>query len=534
MKQILFIYSTFVLLLGLSACTKDGLSTDGAEGTPMTFTATGLDYPDVRSRVTVDGTWTNVTDVAVQVEGMVKKYNVDLSGEDHFSATLRSDNPFYWQNTDAIEVEAWWPYDESNMSEMPKVIVKADQGNIDDFIGSDYIHAHSASVEFDNPSLEFSHRTVRMTVTLTAGNGFTDISGATVSLNGLSTADGNPATITPYQAGEASPFDALLAPQTIPEKTKLISVNLNGITYHYTTKSALTLGAGQWYKYTVRINKTGLELIGNTVGGWNDENAEIEAGMSGYTVTEDGTYLVNSAAGLYAWAKQVLTTGVGSCKLLKDITLPAPTEGESNWTPLILRSGTFDGNGHSVSGMAIKGSNNDHIVEGFIEKGEGFFVYIENRTTVKNLGLKDVNITGRGHYIGGITGINRGTIVACYVSGAIDLEHGNETGGVVGSNDGILTGCYFTGSVKGESEVGGVIGISYGTTNACYWSGTVTKNSGTGNGGDENLGTEVDGTNVTWKVATQAMNEALKAENSEWVYIQSNGSDNPPVLQKNK
>lgn len=528
MKNI--IISLFCIATLLSACTQDDLNNEVREGTPMTFTAMGLNYPNARSRATVDGTWTNVTDVAVQVKGTVKKYNVDSSGEDNSSAILRSDDPFYWQNTDAIEVEAWWPYDESNMSEMPKVIVKADQDNIDDFIGSDYIHAHSTSVEFDNPSLEFTHRTVRMTVTLTAGNGITDISGATVSLNGLSTADGNPAIITPYQAGEDSPFDALLAPQTISEGTKFISINLNGITYHYTTKSALTLNAGQWHKYTVRINRTGLELIGNTIGDWNDENTEIEAGMSGYTVTEDGTYLVNSAAGLYAWAKQVSTTGATSCKLLKDITLPAPAEGGSNWTSVILNSGTFDGNGHSISGIVIKGYGNSHNVGEFHERGEGFFVYLGSEAIVKNLGLKEINITGKGDCIGGIAGRNRGTIVACYVSGTIDVENGTEIGGVIGKNDGILTGCYFTGSVKGESSVGGMTGSNSGTINACYWSGTVSGSQNESIGGC----TEVDGTNVTWQSATQAMNEVLVYENSEWSYIQSNGSDNPPVLQKNK
>lgn len=520
----------FCIATLLSACTQDDLNNEVREGTPMTFTVMGLNYPNARSRATVDGTWTNVTDVAVQVKGTVKKYNVDSSGEDNSSAILRSDDPFYWQNTDAIEVEAWWPYDEGNMNEMPKVIVKADQDNIDDFIGSDYIHAHSTSVEFDNPSLEFKHRTVRMTVTLTAGNGITDISGATVSLNGLSTADGNPAIITPYQAGEDSPFDALLAPQIISEGTKFISINLNGITYHYTTKSAFTLNAGQWHKYTVRINRTGLELIGNTIGDWNDENTEIEAGMSGYTVTEDGTYLVNSATGLYAWAKQVSTTGATSCKLLKNITLPAPAEGGSNWTSVILSSGTFDGNGHSISGIVIKGSGNSHNVGEFHERGEGFFVYLGSEAIVKNLGLKEINIIGKVDCIGGIAGRNRGTIVACYVSGTIDVENGMETGGVTGSNDGILTGCYFTGSVKGESRVGGMTGSNSGTINACYWSGTVSGSQNESIGGC----TEVDGIKVTWQSATQAMNEALVYENSEWSYIQSNGSDNPPVLQKNK
>lgn len=527
MKQKIFTYSTFFLLFCFCACTQDGLNNEGAEGTPMTFTAMGLGYPDALSRTTVDGTWNNVTDVAVRVGGTVKRYDVNVSGGDYSSVTLKSDNPFYWQSTEPIEVEAWLPYDESNLNEMPKVKVKADQSNIDDFLGSDYIYAHSTSVEFDNPSLEFKHRTVRMTVTLAGGNGITDISGATAILNGLNVKDGNPATVTPYQAEVDSPFDALLAPQTIPVGTELITVNLNGEDFHYITESEITLSSGQWHKYALRINGTKLELVSNTVGGWHEEDVDIEAGMSGYTIAEDGTYLVSSTEGLYAWAKKVANTQSTSCKLLKDITLPVPAEGESNWTPVEYFNGTFDGNGHSISGMTAISS------DGTIING-GFFIMLESEATVKGLCLKEVKIKGEGEIVGGIAGINTGTIIACSVTGTIDIESETEVGGVTGMNDGTLTGCYFIGDVSGELYVGGVSGNTWGTTNACYWSGTVTNNSEMGAGEEGNSGTEVDGTAVTWQTATQAMNEALSGENFEWKYIQSYGDNNPPVLKKNK
>lgn len=526
MKHKIFTYSILSLLIGLYSCTQDDWGNERAEGTPVTFIATGLGYPDALSRTTVDGTWKDVADVAVRVEGMVKKYDVNVSDGNYSSVTLKSDNPFYWQSTEPIEVEAWWPYDESNLNEMPKVIVEADQSNVDDFVGSDYIYAHSTSVEFDEPSLEFKHRTVRMTVTLASGNGITDISDATAILNGLNEEDENPAIITPYQAGEGI-YDALLAPQTIPVGTKLITVNLNGEDFHYITESEITLSAGQWHKYTVRINRTKLELVSNTVGGWHEEDAEIEAGMSGYTIAEDGTYLVNSAEGLYAWAKKLATNNSTSCKLLKDITLPAPAEGVSNWTPVDWFNGTFDGNGHSISGMTINSSNGYHL-------DGGFFRSIESEATVKGLCLKEVSIKGEGMTVGGITGYNMGTIIACSVTGTIDVEYGMEVGGVTGMNGGTIIGCYFIGDVSGGYYVGGVSGNAWGTTNACYWSGTVTNNSGMGPGEEGNSGTEVDGTAVTWQTATQAMNEALSGENFEWTYIQSDGIENPPVLQKNK
>ncbi len=83
-------------------------------------------------------------------------------------------------------------------------------------------------------------------------------------------------------------------------------------------------------------------------------------------------------------------------------------------------------------------------------------------------------------------------------------------GGVVGYNGGTMTGCTVSGSVSGDSSVGGVVGWNGGTVTACYWSGLPDND----NGG----ATKVDGTNVTWQTAVDAMNAALQNAGSEWRY----------------
>lgn len=270
MKRRIFTYSTFVLLLGLSACTQDGLPTDGVEGTPMTFTATGLDFPEARSRATVDGNWTGVSTVAVKIGGEVKDYTVTPSA-DGLSATLTSTDPFYWTRTEPVTVSAW-PKADASSADMPLVVVQADQSG-DGFAKSDFIAAEPQEVSIGAPSLKFTHRTARLTVTLTPGDGINSVEGAAVKLLGLNTTNGNPSSITPHHVAETAVYDALVAPQSIAQGTTFITVTLNGTTYSYAPKTAgIELEAGSRYNYTMRVNAKGLELESVSGGAWTDSN----------------------------------------------------------------------------------------------------------------------------------------------------------------------------------------------------------------------------------------------------------------------
>ena len=139
-------------ILLLAACSKD--DNDGQplpEGEyPMTFTAAGIAL-SVDTKATTDNNWEGVQTVAIQVDGAVKPYGVQASADDNYTtATLSSDDPFYWQSTDPITVSAWWPYTDGSTA-MPDVVVQADQSIEANFHKSDYICALDQTVEFDGP-----------------------------------------------------------------------------------------------------------------------------------------------------------------------------------------------------------------------------------------------------------------------------------------------------------------------------------------------------------------------------------------------
>lgn len=304
MKRRIFTYSTFVLLLGLSACTQDGLPTDGAEGTPMTFTATGLDFPEARSRATVDGNWTGVSTVAVKIGGEVKDYTVTPSA-DGLSATLTSTDPFYWTRTEPVTVSAW-PKADASSADMPLVVVQADQSG-DGFAKSDFIAAEPQEVSIGAPSLKFTHRTARLTVTLTPGDGINSVEGAAVKLLGLNTTNGNPSSITAHHVAETAVYEALVASQSIAQGTTFITVTLNGTTYSYAPKTAgIELEAGSRYNYTMRVNAKGLELESVSGGEWTDSGtsedvytfykSDLDEAEIGDYLTTDGK-LIDGDAG---------------------------------------------------------------------------------------------------------------------------------------------------------------------------------------------------------------------------------------------
>lgn len=259
-------------VLALAACTQnDWTDSSGLpEGKyPLVIEAGGLE--SVASRATVDGNWEGVTDVALQVGAEVKTYTVSASGANKENAMLSSTAPFYWTSRDNITVTAWWPYNAADLS-MPEVKVKADQSSLENFKSSDYIYAHSDAVEFEHPTLEFTHRTARLTVTLTPGDGINRVEEATLKFTGLDTEGGNPASITPYHTAGTVVYEALVAPQTIAQGTAFITVTLNGATYSYVPDAAIELGAGSRYNYTVKVNAKGLELEEVSGGAWTDSN----------------------------------------------------------------------------------------------------------------------------------------------------------------------------------------------------------------------------------------------------------------------
>ena len=547
-----FALAALALLLG--ACTQDeaGFLPEGAEGTPIVFTATGLNpaaTATAGTRAPADGNWTGVQSVAVMMDGMVKTYNVTPSTADPTSATLTSTDPYYWTNHNDITVTAWWPYTAGETTP-PAVKVKANQSAQKDFEGSDLIVADGQTVTYGSSTLRFTHRTARVTIVLTD---YTE-GLASVRLTGLSTENDNPAEITPYDKG-SNTYIALIAPQSVAAGTTFITCTFtNGKTFVYKMKNATDWQAGGEYTYTVSL---------------------AAAKDLGYTIESNGSYTVTSADGLMNIAKLV-----NGGKTDINITLTADIDlTGKNWTPIGTSfsnkyTGTFDGGGHTIKGLTV--TTNDQFV--------GLFGSIGNAGTVKNVMMEDVQITSNrsSGFAGGVAGYSDGTIENCSVSGSVSGTV--YVGGVVGAQwEGSITGCSSSATVKGMVHVGGVVGQTNGgaTLTACYATGNVTleidprKNiaggslvgfnggngvracyatgnvtstgSSTGNvhiGGflgdnytyltacywknnhEQGIGynnkstkaTKVDGTVVTWQKAVDAMNTALQNAGSEWRY----------------
>lgn len=456
-RTTIHISAALALLLGLAACTQDeaGFLPEGAEGTPIVFTATGLNpaaTATAGTRAPVDGNWEGVQSVAVLMGGTVKAYDVTPTTADNTGATLTSTDPHYWTNHDDITVTAWWPYTEGETTP-PAVVVRADQSSPTDFEGSDFISAENQPVSYGNPTLRFTHRTARVTVVLTD---YTE-GLASVKLTGLSTENGNPAVIAPYDKG-GDTYTALVAPQSVATGTAFITCAFtNGKVFVYKMKNDAEWKAGEEYTYTVSL---------------------AAAEDPGYTVSEDGkTYEVYNAEGL----KNIAELVNEEWKLGINITLTDNIDLTGiDWTPIgkddnKAYTGTFDGNGKTITGLTVTGSY----------KYAGLFGDIDENGTVKNVVLEGVQITSDNSsgYAGGVAGDSWGTIENCSVSGSVSGT--TFAGGVVGSQwGGSITGCNSSATVKGVIFAGGIAGEtnSGASLTGCYATGDVTvENDGTNN-----------------------------------------------------
>ena len=527
MRHRLFIPAATALLFALAACTQDELAGDNRlpEGEyPVVIRATGLSVEATplaapSTRAAVDGDWQGVTSVALKMGDAVKEYTVTAS-TDFKSATLsRENDPHYWTSRDPITVSAWWPIDKADITRMPAVKVAEDQSTLAAFQGSDFISAIDRTVEFDDPKLTFTHRTARVAIELKPGTGFTSVDGATVSLVSLSADNENPTAIKTYHASGNS-YEALTAPQTVAKGEPFIRVELGGDNFYFRPQNDVVLEAGNRYTYTVKVNATGLTLEGCTIGGWEPGQGESGAAEDlGYNYdTTTKTYTVYNADGLLAWNEAARKDLSFNCTLTADINLTG-----KEWTPIGDGStsansyqGTFDGQGHRITGLAITTDN---------PRGESAALFngIGDNGEVKNLQLVDVDYdVKQGGASGGIAWSNYGTITACSVTGTIAAANGG-VGGIATSNIGTITACWFKGSITGYRFAGGIAAFNYNDVSACYWNGNVS--SGIPSGTNET--TEVNDGD-SWQPAVDGMNPALTGNDYQWAL----GTDGLPVLQK--
>ena len=510
--------AAIALLLGLAACTQDELADDNRlpEGEyPVVIRATGLSVEATpqaapSTRATVDGDWQGVTSVALKTDDAVKEYTVTAS-TDFKSATLsRENDPHYWTSRNPITVSAWWPFDNADITQMPAVKVAEDQSQLADFQNSDFISAENKTVKFDDPTLGFTHRTARVTIELKPGTGFTSVAGATVSLVSLSADNGNPTAIKTYNAS-GNTYEALTAPQTVVAGKPFIRVELGSGTFYFRPQNNVVLAAGSRYKYTVKVNATGLTLDGCTIGDWADGGSESgEAEDLGYSIQNDGSYTVYNADGLLAWNKAVQKDESINCTLTADIDLTG-----REWTRIGTwpgYSGIFNGQGHRITGLNFSAATTE------------LFGLLNLRGVIKNLQLIDVNLYGNNGSAAGIVDQNNGQIIACSVTGKISAY--GRTCGIADLNYGRITACWFDGTLK-EYESGAIVRYNYKIITSCYWGGNVGQGVFRDHG-EKVDATKVDGATVKWQTAVDGMNTALTAGDYQWVL----GTDGLPVLQK--
>ena len=564
MKTRFFALAALALLLG--ACTQDeaGFLPEGAEGTSIVFTATGLNPAATAiagTRAPVDGNWEGVQSVAVMMDGTVKAYDVTPSTADPTSATLTSTDPYYWTNHNDITVTAWWPYTAGETTP-PAVKVKANQSAQKDFETSDLIVADGQTVTYGSPTLRFTHRTARVTIVLTDNTEGL----ASVQLTGLSTEGGNPDIIVPYDKG-SNTYTAIVAPQSVAAGTAFITCTFtNGKTFVYKMKNATDWQAGGEYTYTVSL-----------------------ATARGYIIEDDGSYTVYNADGLMNIA-ELVNGGKTDINITLDKNIDLTGKA---WTPIGTDydnsyKGTFDGGGHTITGLTF--TTNDEFA--------GLFGWLNRAGTVKNVVMEGVQITSNQIYggsIGGVVGSSWGTIENCsvsgnvsgtvYVGGVVGVQIGGsitgcsssatvkgtvDVGGVAGqtNSSATLTACYATGNViieinpkkniaggslvgmnagisllacyatgnvtstgssTGKVHIGGFLGNNYTTVTACYWKNNHEQGIGYNKENIVPEATKVDGTYVTWQKAVDAMNTALQNAGSEWRY-ELNGA--LPTLRK--
>ena len=339
--------------------------------------------------------------------------------------------------------------------------------------------------------LEFEHVMAKLVVNLSFRNEWTTAP-EVVSVTAVACTEAtvnyleNPVEVTPVTGqnlvvipftGTSASFAGIMIPGQSGFRT--INVTLeNGKVYTYTHPSGIDLQPGRYTTVNLVLGRDRIELddAGISVSDWENgtsiDGAEATEAYSYDSNTR--TITIYSGEGLKVAADEVNSGNTDINIILdKDIDLT-----NTKWTPIGTDfskryTGTFDGNGNTISGLTVKGSN----------EYAGLFGCIDDGGTVKNVVLENVQIASDNQYanVGGVAGYSRGNIENCSVSGSVSGNSNsngtsNCVGGVVGQQyGGTITECTSSAIVDGRNEVGGVVGFNGGgTLTACYATGDVT------------------------------------------------------------
>ena len=346
--------------------------------------------------------------------------------------------------------------------------------------------------------LEFEHVMAKLVVNLSFRNEWTtapEVASVTAVACTEATVNylENPVEVTPATGqnlvvipftGTSASFAGIMIPGQSGFRT--INVTLeNGKVYTYTHSADIDLQPGRYTTVNLVLGRDRIELddAGINVSDW-ENGTSIDGGEATEAYSYDSntkTITIYSGEGLKV-AADVVNSGDTDLNITLDNDIDLTG---INWTPIGTYdnpyTGTFDGGNHTISGLTVKGS----------DENAGLFGYIGSNGMVKNVVLKHVQIASdyQNAYVGGVAGNNDGAIENCSVSGSVSGNSNsggtyNCVGGIVGNQwSGSITGCSSSATVNGTGGVGGVVGqTNFGATlTACYATGNVTLESNNSN-----------------------------------------------------
>ena len=444
------------LLLATAACTKDELA-DGdrlPEG----------QYPVEIARITlgVEGgeaqPWgAPATRVGEAGDGTGSvfsagdRFAVQINGEEGIyivqdNNTVKAETPLYWSDTGEHTVTAWYPVTGGTLD-------LSDQGQ-----SLAYLLYGTGSGNYQTQvTLNFTHALAKVRVTPTD-----DALGEVQSLQLYTYTQCTYEKGTVVQGSQEGWIEMKKCEYTengatincweanvVPGYT-ITKLQANG-TEERNLSAAITPEAGKFYNITLNKDK-------------------------GYTDDGQGNYTVTSAEGL----KNIAELVNEEWKLDINIILTNNIDLTGiDWTPIGTSfsnsyTGTFNGGGHTITGLTVTGSN----------EYAGLFGRIGSGGKVMNVKLEGVQIESDNEMsaVGGVVGYSYGNIENCSVSGSVSSN--STAGGVVGAQlGGSITGCNTSATVKGVTYAGGIAGYTNGggSLTGCYATGSISVENNTTN-----------------------------------------------------
>lgn len=329
--------------------------------------------------------------------------------------------------------------------------------------------------------------------------------------------------ITMLEIGEM--YYAITSPTEENDASTFLTVTLSN-NETAIVKGIPALVAGQKYTYELNVGRETM-ATSVSVSEWTsapDNPLNLKGGLS-YTISSDkSTYTVYRSHGLMAWNAAVQSNKSLNLTLGNNIDMQDVT----GWQQVTDYTGTITGNGYTISGLSMEGSNGN----------AGFIAKLGTNGKIVNMNLAGLTVTGAATNVGGLVGENDGgTIGACSVTSDVTASSAtSNVGGLVGLNSsGSIVSSYCTGSVSGSTnaKVGDIAGTNSGTITGCYH-GNGLIGVGVGTGNVTKVGTE---TGMTWVPENDKDNGAMNVMNSKMTddlkkqlgdkfgWISNNGTD---------